>query len=78
MPNLQIIIATSGLTTTDKILEIIETYPDGISVTEISKEINRPVSMILICLKKLIAHKLVQVKFSQNRTQRIYYKLSHN
>lgn len=73
MVNFQIITARSGLTTSEKILETIENHPHGVSITEISKEINRPVSMISICLKSLIAEKKVKAKLSENGRQRIYF-----
>jgi DNA-binding IclR family transcriptional regulator len=68
----KIITARSGLTTIEKILALIENSPNGISITEISKEINRPVSMISICLKSLISEKKVKAKLSKNGRQRIY------
>jgi DNA-binding transcriptional regulator YiaG len=49
-------------TTTDRLLESIRTHPDGLTVKELSDILNRPVSMIQICLKTSIANRQVTVK----------------
>lgn len=48
-----IIKATPGLTTTESILELLREHPEGMTVKEISQALNRPVSMVNICLKAL-------------------------
>jgi DNA-binding transcriptional regulator YiaG len=49
-------------TTTDRLLESIRKHPDGLTVKELSDILNRPVSMIQICLKTSIANRQVTVK----------------
>jgi hypothetical protein len=49
-------------TTTDRLLESIRMHPDGLTVKELSEGLNRPVSMVQICLKTLIANRQVVVK----------------
>ncbi len=49
-------------TTTDRLLESIRLHPDGLTVKELSEGLNRPVSMVQICLKTLIANRQVVVK----------------
>jgi DNA-binding transcriptional regulator YiaG len=49
-------------TTTDRLLESIRIHPDGLTVKELSEGLNRPVSMVQICLKTLIANRQVVVK----------------
>ena len=52
----------SSITTTDRLLELIHHHPDGLTIKELSDRLNRPVSMIQICLKILIASKKVAVR----------------
>jgi DNA-binding transcriptional regulator YiaG len=49
-------------TTTDRLLESIRKHPDGLTVKELSDILNRPVSMIQICLKTSIANRQLTVK----------------
>jgi predicted transcriptional regulator len=70
---IQIISATPGPTTTEKILESILAHPQGITVKEISSQLNRPVSMIDRCLKFLISSKQIYVRLSPNGMQKICY-----
>ncbi|MBE9119115.1 winged helix-turn-helix domain-containing protein [Lusitaniella coriacea LEGE 07157] len=46
-----IIKARPGKTTAEQALELIDAHPDGISIRELCVTLNRPVSMIQICLK---------------------------
>ncbi len=57
-----IIKAKSGLTTNEKILELLENNPDGLTVRQLSDQINRPISMIQTCLKLLVSCKKVVSK----------------
>ena len=50
-----IITATPGLTSTEKILELLENYPERLTVKQLSELLNRPVSMTQICLKLLVS-----------------------
>ncbi|EAZ93153.1 hypothetical protein CY0110_03754 [Crocosphaera chwakensis CCY0110] len=52
--NFTIINATPGLTTNEQILELLENYPNGLTAKQLSQLLNRPVSMIQICLKLLV------------------------
>jgi predicted transcriptional regulator len=74
--SIQIISATPGPKTTDRILELILAHPQGITTKELSYRLNRPVSMVNICLKSLIASQQVRVKLSDNGMQQIYYPKS--
>jgi DNA-binding transcriptional regulator YiaG len=52
----------SSLTTTDRLLASIRDRPDGITVKELADKLNRPISMLQICLKILIASRKVAIK----------------
>ncbi len=58
--------AFSSLTTTDRLLESIAQSPDGVTIKELADTLNRPISMLQICLKILIASQKVAIK-QQNR-----------
>ena len=73
MATIQIIKPTPGPTTTERILEILSNHPQGITIREIQNIINRPVSMLQICLKSLIASGQVYVRLNGSGTQRVYY-----
>jgi DNA-binding transcriptional regulator YiaG len=61
-------------TTTDRLLELIHSHPDGLTVKALADSLNRPVSMIQICLKILTASRKVTVKQRNNGQQiaRVY------
>jgi DNA-binding transcriptional regulator YiaG len=59
----------SNLTTTDRLLELIRTHPDGLTIKELADSLNRPVSMLQICLKILTASHKVTVKQRNNGGQ---------
>ncbi|MGF1540707.1 MAG: winged helix-turn-helix transcriptional regulator [Pleurocapsa sp.] len=73
MIGIKIINATPGPDTTEQILTIIQAQNTGITIKEISKSINRPVSMIQICLKKLISSKDIFVRKNKTGSGLIYY-----
>jgi DNA-binding transcriptional regulator YiaG len=52
----------SSLTTADRLLELLGDRPDGIAIKELSDTLNRPISMLQICLKIAIASRKVAVK----------------
>jgi DNA-binding transcriptional regulator YiaG len=56
-------------TTTDRLLESIENHPDGLTIKELADILNRPISMIQICLKILIASQKVAIKRQNNDRQ---------
>ena len=58
-----------SLTTTDRLLESIRNHPDGITIKELAQTLNRPVSMLQICLKVLIASQKVVVRLDNNGQQ---------
>ena len=59
----------SSLTTTDRLLESIDNHPDGLTIKELADQLNRPISMLQICLKILIASKKVAVRQQINGQQ---------
>lgn len=52
----------SSLTTTDRLLQLLGDRSDGITIKELSDTLNRPISMIQICLKIAISSRKVAVK----------------
>ncbi len=56
-------------TTTDRLLESIRNHPDGLTIKELSDILNRPVSMLQICLKILIASRKIAVKQHKHGAQ---------
>jgi DNA-binding transcriptional regulator YiaG len=52
----------SSLTTLDRLLQSISDRPDGITIKELSDTLNRPISMLQICLKIAISSRKVAVK----------------
>ena len=56
----------SSLTTTDKLLELIRNHPEGLTAKELGDILNRPVSMLQICLKILTASRKVALKQRNN------------
>jgi DNA-binding IclR family transcriptional regulator len=71
--SLQIIKGTSGPSTSEQILELILAHPQGISVREICQTLNRPVSMVQICLNNLKSSKLIRRKKSLSGNYWLYY-----
>lgn len=58
-----------SLTTIDRLLESIRNHPDGLTVKELADLLNRPISMIQICLKISIASRKVAIKQQTNGHQ---------
>ena len=75
MTHFKIISATPGLTTQEEILKIIQEQSTGITTKQLSKVLNRPVSMLQVCLKQLIASKQIYSKKSQSSHSIIYYPI---
>ncbi|MEL7039851.1 MAG: winged helix-turn-helix domain-containing protein [Cyanobacteria bacterium J06592_8] len=71
MAIIRIITPTPGPTTSERILELIRHNPQGMTITELEQHLNRPVSMLQICLKGLIADKLIKKR--KQGMQLIYY-----
>ncbi len=76
VPKIQIVKAPPGPTTTERVGELIQNYPEGTTVRELSHQLNRPVSMVQHCLKSLISSGQVYVRLSENGMQRVYYPSS--
>ena len=70
---IQIISATPGISTHEQILNIIKARNTGITIKEISKIINRPISMIQLCLKDLISSKDIFSRKNRAGVGLIYY-----
>lgn len=73
MIEINIISATPGIKTDEQILQLIQTRNTGITIKEISKLINRPISMVQICLKDLIASKAIFSRKNKVGVGLIYY-----
>lgn len=73
MIGIKIINATPGPTTSDLILEFIRKRTTGTTLKEICHSLNRPVSMVQVCLKNLISAKYILVRKSKTGVGLIYY-----
>ena len=73
MIEINIISATPGISTHEHILNIIQTRSTGITIKEICKMINRPISMVQLCLKDLIASKDIRSRKNKVGVGLIYY-----
>lgn len=73
MTYIKIITPTPGLNTSAKILQIIEERETGITIKQLSDLVNRPISMLQICLNQLISSKQIYAKKSQVSRNLIYY-----
>jgi DNA-binding transcriptional regulator YiaG len=60
--------------TTDRLLALLEVNAEGLTIKEIADILNRPISMVQICLKNLTASRQVGVKIRENgsQTTRVY------
>ncbi|PSO56264.1 MAG: MarR family transcriptional regulator [Cyanobacteria bacterium QH_8_48_120] len=76
LPVIRIIEPTPGPTTTERILALIETHPQGMTIREICLTLNRPFSMVQRCLKPLISSKKVYARASESGRHRVYYPSS--
>lgn len=72
MPTIQIIRATPGPTTSERIVQLLSAHPQGMSVKELSRELNRPFSMVQHCLKPLVASQAISVRFNQDGREWLY------
>lgn len=70
---IKIISATPGLTTQEQVLQLIEERKTGITIKEIKQILNRPISMIQIHLKELIADRLIITHKNKAGVGLIYY-----
>ena len=76
MIEINIISSTPGISTHEQILQIIQARNTGITIKEISKIVNRPVSMIQVCLKDLIASEDIFTHKNKVGVGLIYYPKS--
>jgi DNA-binding transcriptional regulator YiaG len=51
-----------SLTTTDRLIESIDNHPEGLTIKQLADILNRPISMLQICLKTPIASEKVTVR----------------
>ena len=58
-----------GSTTTDRLLESICNHPDGLTIKQLAERLNRPISMLQICLNILIASRKVAIRQQNNGPQ---------
>jgi hypothetical protein len=70
---IQIIKSRSGPNTTEQIQTLVFDHPDGITLKQICKVLNRPVSMIQRCLKPLIASRQIYFTNSPDGMHLVYY-----
>ncbi|NER46085.1 MAG: winged helix-turn-helix transcriptional regulator [Symploca sp. SIO1A3] len=76
MPVIRIINPTPGPTTTERILELLNSGNQGMTIKELCNALNRPVSMVQRCLKLLIASGQVYSQLDDTRKQLVYYPKS--
>jgi predicted transcriptional regulator len=70
---IRILTPTPGKTTTEQILEQIQNNPQGLTIGELQQELHRPVSMLQICLRGLMADKLIKKR--KRGMQLVYYSV---
>ena len=73
MIEINIISATPGIGTREQILQLIQARHTGITIKEINKILNRPISMIQVYLRDLIATKAVVSRENRAGVGLIYY-----
>ncbi|NEP09296.1 MAG: helix-turn-helix domain-containing protein [Symploca sp. SIO2C1] len=72
MSVIRIISPTPGPTTTERILELLNSHNQGVTIKELSHTLNRPVSMVQRCLKLLIASGQVYSRLDDTERQLVY------
>ncbi len=73
MTLIKIITPTPGPNTSDRLLELIDNRVTGITLRELCQFLNRPASMIQVCLQKSIRSGRVRVYKSKTSMSLIYY-----
>ncbi|MGF1589469.1 MAG: winged helix-turn-helix domain-containing protein [Pleurocapsa sp.] len=73
MIEINIISASPGIRTQEQILQLIQARNTGITIKEMNKILNRPISMIQIHLKDLIATKAIFTRENKAGVGLIYY-----
>jgi predicted transcriptional regulator len=75
---IKIINPIPGPNTSETILEIIKKRQTGITIKEICRMVNRPVSMVQVCLKTLISSKSIYARKNKTGVGLIYYPRQNN
>jgi len=70
---IKIISATPGVTTQEQVLQLVKERQTGITIKEIKQMINRPISMIQIHLRELVADKAIITHKNKAGVGLIYY-----
>jgi predicted transcriptional regulator len=75
---IKIISASPGISTKEQVLQLIKTRKTGITIKEIKQVLNRPMSMIQIHLRELIADKAIVSHKNKAGVGLIYYPQEKN
>ncbi len=73
MTIIKIITAKPGQDTKAQIVAIVEKRATGITIKELSQQLNRPISMLQICLRQLVYSKQIVARQSKVSKTLIYY-----
>lgn|GEM_PF-2350858 len=73
MIQIKIISASPGMTTQEQVLQLVKERRTGITIKEIKQILNRPISMIQIHLRELIADKAIITHKNKAGVGLIYY-----
>lgn len=73
MIEINIISASPGLSTQEQVLKLVQDRKTGITIKEIKQILNRPISMIQIHLKELVADKAIVTRKNKAGVGLIYY-----
>ena len=73
MIEINIISASPGMSTQEQVLKLVQSRKTGITIKEIKQVLNRPISMIQIHLKELIADKVIITRQNKAGVGLIYY-----
>ncbi|MEM6611795.1 MAG: winged helix-turn-helix domain-containing protein [Cyanobacteria bacterium P01_C01_bin.72] len=78
MIEINIISATPGISTQERVLKLVQARKTGITIKEIKRILNRPISMIQIHLQELIAAKAIVTHKNKAGVGLIYYPSKNN
>jgi predicted transcriptional regulator len=70
---IKIINASPGISTQEQVLQLVQARKTGITIKEIKRILNRPISMIQIHLRELIADKVIITHKNKAGVGLIYY-----
>lgn len=73
MIQIKIISASPGVSTQEQVLQLVQARKTGITIKEIKSIVNRPISMIQIHLRELIADKAIITHRNKAGVGLIYY-----